>query len=77
MFEVTICQLCDLTLADRQCLVFSLFLVVVLGGGAVVIDVKIEKPCAVLKSYCNFKWSALFLNKTFFAIAKQILSQII
>lgn len=57
-------------------LVFSLFLVI-LGGGAVVADTKIGKPCAMLKSYCNFEWSVLFLNKTFFATAKQILSQII
>jgi len=57
-------------------LVFSLF-IFVFGGGAVVVDMKIGKPCAVLKSYCNFQWSSLVLNKTFFAIAKQMLSQII
>lgn len=57
-------------------MVFLLFLVV-LGGGAAVVVMKIGKHCAVLKFYCNFEWSALVLNKTSFAIAKQILSQII
>lgn len=52
-------------------------LVAVLGGGAVVVDMKIGKPCAVLKSYSNFEWSAVVFNKTFFAIAKQTFSQII
>lgn len=71
MFEVTTSLLCGLILADRQCLVLSLFLVFLMGH-AVVVDMKIGKPCVVLKSYCNFEWLALVLNKTFFAIAKQI-----
>lgn len=52
------------------------FLVVDLGGDGVV-DMKIGKPCAVLKSYCNFEWSAVVFNKTFFAIAKQTFYQIV
>lgn len=51
MFEITqpdLLTLCDLTLVDGQWLGSSLFLTVVWGGA--VVDTKIRKPCALLKS---------------------------